>query len=605
MAVLVDPFNTNDLLSEVRLERYEAWALELQGEVDGEVPLRVYKRHAADVADLIQVFDEAGTGKLFIVEDDGRTGVGDAPRADVGLDNRFPLPTFIGSITVAQRDAIAAPLSGMLAFVSDLGSGQFQGFHASSWLTVGKQDLGADLGDTTVSNPGATITFTGADGITTTGDDTAKTITLGLDLYALATGAPNILRPDTAGNIDLGSAALPWGKGFFDDDVTIGTGSFAGTFTHAITADRTWTFPDITGTVILDAGAQTIGGIKTFSSRPIFNAGATVTDGQTFGWSDVLLSRGAANQLDLASGDSLNLVNGSILTGTDAADLGTAALRWDLFSSDVRVYNAASDANPSIRLNGLLLSLGPGGATAPDWTLNRASANLAAMGTNDSLLGVGSVVSSRIFQVDITGDSNPRWTVQAGGVHEFGAGGASATDTFWERKSTKQLQVRSATAADGSVVAAVGTGTAGIFIFTDSSSANAVSALFETTFGFGPGGGSGLDVVLSRGAANRLDLASGDSFRIVSGQLQFSTDVVVDREAADILRVNDSLHVTVDLEVDGALNHDGTTIGFFGIAPTTQQASIAEPSGGVVIDAQARTAINSILNVLDAYGLTA
>ena len=48
-----------------------------------------------------------------------------------------------------------------------------------------------------------------------------------------------------------------------------------------------------------------------------------------------------------------------------------------------------------------------------------------------------------------------------------------------------------------------------------------------------------------------------------------------------------------------------TTVGFFGVTPATQQGSIADPAGGVVIDAEARTAINSILDVLDAYGLTA
>ena len=59
------------------------------------------------------------------------------------------------------------------------------------------------------------------------------------------------------------------------------------------------------------------------------------------------------------------------------------------------------------------------------------------------------------------------------------------------------------------------------------------------------------------------------------------------------------------LNAQGELDHDGTTIGFFGTTPTTQQGSIADPAGGVVIDAEARTAINSILDVLDAYGLTA
>jgi len=45
----------------------------------------------------------------------------------------------------------------------------------------------------------------------------------------------------------------------------------------------------------------------------------------------------------------------------------------------------------------------------------------------------------------------------------------------------------------------------------------------------------GGDVDLSRGVANRLDLASGDSLRIVSGQLQFGADVALSRGAANRL----------------------------------------------------------------------
>lgn len=46
-------------------------------------------------------------------------------------------------------------------------------------------------------------------------------------------------------------------------------------------------------------------------------------------------------------------------------------------------------------------------------------------------------------------------------------------------------------------------------------------------------------------------------------------------------------------------------IGFFNVTPVAQQANIADPSGGSTIDTQARSAINSILDVLDAFGFTA
>jgi len=46
-------------------------------------------------------------------------------------------------------------------------------------------------------------------------------------------------------------------------------------------------------------------------------------------------------------------------------------------------------------------------------------------------------------------------------------------------------------------------------------------------------------------------------------------------------------------------------IGFFGATPVAQQASIANPAGGVTVDAEARTAIISVLGVLDSLGFTA
>jgi hypothetical protein len=46
-------------------------------------------------------------------------------------------------------------------------------------------------------------------------------------------------------------------------------------------------------------------------------------------------------------------------------------------------------------------------------------------------------------------------------------------------------------------------------------------------------------------------------------------------------------------------------LGFFGATPVVQQASIANPSGGVTVDAEARTAIISVLSVLDSLGFTA
>lgn len=46
-------------------------------------------------------------------------------------------------------------------------------------------------------------------------------------------------------------------------------------------------------------------------------------------------------------------------------------------------------------------------------------------------------------------------------------------------------------------------------------------------------------------------------------------------------------------------------VGFLGAAAVARQAHIADPSGGATTDAEARTAINAILNVLENFGLVA
>ena len=48
----------------------------------------------------------------------------------------------------------------------------------------------------------------------------------------------------------------------------------------------------------------------------------------------------------------------------------------------------------------------------------------------------------------------------------------------------------------------------------------------------------------------------------------------------------------------------GNKIGFLGATPIARQSAITAPTGGATIDAEARTAINSIRSVLTNFGLT-
>jgi len=72
------------------------------------------------------------------------------------------------------------------------------------------------------------------------------------------------------------------------------------------------------------------------------------------------------------------------------------------------------------------------------------------------------------------------------------------------------------------------------------------------------------------------------------------------RHALEVSDFNESREV-LRCEADGTQ----AKIGFLGVNAAAQQSHIADPSGGSTVDSEARTAINSILSVLETFGFTA
>lgn len=62
--------------------------------------------------------------------------------------------------------------------------------------------------------------------------------------------------------------------------------------------------------------------------------------------------------------------------------------------------------------------------------------------------------------------------------------------------------------------------------------------------------------------------------------------------------------ISLGVATGGIVGATGEKIGFLGHAPVARQSAITAPTGGATIDAEARTAINTLILVLKTFGLT-
>lgn len=108
------------------------------------------------------------------------------------------------------------------------------------------------------------------------------------------------------------------------------------------------------------------------------------------------------------------------------------------------------------------------------------------------------------------------------------------------------------------------------------------------------------------------------SFLTIYYQTNFPSRMIVtkDFEVTGSFKINGKLiaDITLDEGVDivtgtttGTKFGTATTqkIGFFGATPVGQQSAISAPAGGATVDAEARTAINSLRALVQTLGFTA
>lgn len=154
--------------------------------------------------------------------------------------------------------------------------------------------------------------------------------------------------------------------------------------------------------------------------------GAVVLDSTLQIGADVILSRGAANRLDLATGDNLRLVSGDL----------------ELIDGKViDIFAAFGDANPKARLEDDRISFGPGGATALDWVLRRNDVGSVRMGVDQLFQGEAATAGtgSTLFELYVSGETFARLALLDDAIN-FG-GGASNADVSLSRKSANVLEL--------------------------------------------------------------------------------------------------------------------------------------------------------------------
>lgn len=156
--------------------------------------------------------------------------------------------------------------------------------------------------------------------------------------------------------------------------------------------------------------------------------------------------------------------------------------------------------------------IGPagGGANTLDQAYDQGGAGAGRLITADSgavvidgNLDLASAGATGLLSIFVTGDAQPKSQLQDDRL-VFGAGGALVPDTEIVRVANDlEFLITGITRVRGTALDMIDVG-----------DANPDLRLFNAGIKFGPGGAGALDVDLSRAAANVLQLATGDTFRV-------------------------------------------------------------------------------------------
>jgi hypothetical protein len=120
-------------------------------------------------------------------------------------------------------------------------------------------------------------------------------------------------------------------------------------------------------------------------------------------------------------------------------------------------------------------------------------------------------------------------------------------------------------------------------------------------------GAAGGDLLYVTQTYNEVIVANGGDFAVITG---------APGAGGEVLRIageTGNIHTVGAIEVDGALNHDGSTVGFYGAAPVSQGPNLTDRStasisttswgaGEAAILGSLRTAFNELAAYLASRG---
>ncbi len=449
-------------------------------------------------------------------------------------------------------------------------------------------------------------------GDTTLGSDSTDTVTFNARVNSH-------IVPTATNTYDLGSDALRWRMGYFETSVGVGgTATTTGTSltaagAYAIDAGSTLSINTTNNqAVMFGTGAVTVPTLQSTNATTttlytdsigvaseyfttLTGAGLTINAGSldvgagscvTVNANDVAVT---ANCVDAATLDSLNSTqflrsdtSDSFTSGTLTFDAGTTLDIDGTFRADgqsvladarVATLNATTTSVDTLTVfDNVTLGDGSGDTITPNGRFNAhlipATSNAYDFGSDALRWRTAYLENSLVLGGNATATPSSFTTAGAYTIDTDGTLSINTTDNQAVTFGTGTVTAGGALTVNGN--ATLGNAATdsvvlrGDVTLTDSASTD------QLMFG--------ADVGLYRGAANRLDLATGDSFNLVSGALQVGGTTVISSNrglfAADGTELNPSISFSADTNT-GLYRPAADTIGF-----VTNQTEVARFTSG-------------------------